>query len=82
MIPEGLGLVPQGLSGYYDQMGGQYNQMGSRYNQLGGMMDTLKAPVFTVAGIGVTPIHLGLLAVVGYVAYTQMTGKKLGFAGL
>ncbi len=63
-IPSGLspyfGEIPSGMSAFNGPKPYAPNGQG-----LGGVMDTLKNPLFTVAGMSVTPIHLALIAAAG-----------------
>lgn len=80
-----MGIVPQGMGGYHDQLGGYHHQMGAHRYQLGGLMDpvvTVPAGIPVVGGMGLSMVHLAGIAVAGYLAYTQVTGRKLGFMGL
>lgn len=92
IVPSGLGgqynqmgEIPVGLGGQYNQMGeipsglgNSYNQLGGQYNQMGSVMDTLKKPLFSVAGFGVTPIVLVGVAAALYFAKTQGMLRKFG----
>jgi len=51
-----FGNVPQGMYGVPPQMGAP---------QMGSLMDTLKNPLFSLAGFSVTPLHLALIAAAG-----------------
>ena len=70
-LPSTLGVTPQGLYGTPEGLYGEADHLG-----MGAMMDTLKKPIFAVAGISVTPLHLGLLAAVGGAYYYFKVYRK------